>query len=52
MQDVTRAPTADEQGGMDWWNAQSEQLRSYWLKEVGSTTASAPASTGPPVYTG
>ena len=41
MQDVTRAPTADEQGGMDWWNAQSEQLRSYWLKEVGSTTASA-----------
>ena len=41
MQDVTRAPTADEQGGMDWLNAQSEQLRSYWLKEVGSTTASA-----------
>lgn len=42
MQDETicRVPTADEQAGMDWWNALSERLRSYWLKEVGTAQAS------------
>lgn len=42
MQEETigRVPTADEQAGMDWWNALSERLRSYWLKEVGTAQAS------------
>ena len=40
MQDVSREPTADEQAGMNWWNALPERLRSYWLQEAGSTTAS------------
>lgn len=30
--------TKDEQAGMDWWNALSEQDRGFWLALAGSAT--------------
>jgi hypothetical protein len=26
--------TADEQAGIDWWNALTEEQRAYWLREA------------------
>lgn len=31
-----RAPTEDEQAGIEWWNALTEQERAEWLQKAGS----------------
>ncbi|MDM0029098.1 hypothetical protein [Variovorax saccharolyticus] len=41
METMDRAPRGNEQAGIDWWSAQSEQLRAYWLKHAEAFDPSA-----------
>jgi len=34
--DTDREATADEQAGMEWWNALTEAQRARWLRAAGS----------------
>ncbi len=36
-----RAPTLDEQAGMDWWNSITEPERADWLRKGSATAAQA-----------
>jgi hypothetical protein len=30
--------TADEQAGMEWWNALTEEQRAHWLREANTAS--------------